>query len=410
MSDSYCFNAHLSDSPRRSGAADSGLMKLLLLAMGFFVSSIASAQESDIPLAGADSLLFMPQGLRQQAFGNVHALSETRTVAASQTPHPLVPKLKDWSDFEYQVDGESFSLEDYFQRPAARGLIVLQGDEILLERYGAGNTPETRWITFSVTKSVTSLLIGAAIQDGYIGSVDELVTDYLPRLKGSAYDGVRIRDILHMASGVAWNEDYADPESDVAQAGAANGIELTQYLQTLPREAQPGTRFNYNTGETNLVGELLRAAIGNNASRYLQNKIWQPFGMEHDAYWLLSSEGGVETGGCCINATLRDYARIGRFVLADGVLPSGERVVPTNWMRDSVTPSQGAENYGYLWWLYDEGAFSARGIFQQRIFIDPARDAVIATHGNALNATGDEDQDHTDALIEALRRALPPQG
>ena len=131
---------------------------------------------------------------------------------------------------------------------------------------------------------------------------------------------MRIRDILHMASGVAWNEDYADPESDVAQAGAANGIEPTQYLNTLPREAQPGTRFNYNTGETNLVGELLRAAIGNNASRYLENKIWRPFGMEHDAYWLLSSAGGVETGGCCINATLRDYARIGRFVLADGVL------------------------------------------------------------------------------------------
>lgn len=397
------------DSSRHSVSAGASIARILFTAFLLVTSQISPAQESDIPLAGAESLLFMPQALRQQAFGNVQTLSETRTVVASETPHHLVPKLKDWSDLEYEVNGEAFSLDDYFKRPAARGLIVLQGDEILLERYGAGNTPETRWITFSVTKSVTSLLIGAAIHDGFIGSVDELVTDYIPRLKGSAYDGVRIRDILHMASGVAWNEDYADPESDVAQAGAANGIELTQYLNTLPREAQPGTRFNYNTGETNLVGELLRAAIGNNASRYLQNKIWQPFGMEHDAYWLLSSASGVETGGCCINATLRDYARIGRFVLADGVLPSGERVVPTNWIRDSVTPSQGSENYGYLWWLYDEGAFSARGIFQQRIFIDPARDAVIATHGNALNATGDEDQDHTDALIEALRRSLSPQ-
>ena len=409
MLNSFQFVTSPYDSSRHSVLAGASIARILFAAIILVTSQISSAQESDIPLAGAESLLFMPQALRQQAFGNVQTLSETRTVVASKTPHPLVPKLKDWSDFEYEVNGETFSLDDYFKRPAARGLIVLQGDEILLERYGAGNTPETRWITFSVTKSVTSLLIGAAIHDGFIGSVDELVTDYIPRLKGSAYDGVRIRDILHMASGVAWNEDYADPESDVAQAGAANGIELTQYLNTLPREAQPGTRFNYNTGETNLVGELLRAAIGNNASRYLQNKIWQPFGMEHDAYWLLSSAGGVETGGCCINATLRDYARIGRFVLADGVLPSGERVVPTNWIRDSVTPSQGSENYGYLWWLYDEGAFSARGIFQQRIFIDPTRDAVIATHGNALNATGDEDQDHTDALIEALRRSLSPQ-
>lgn len=409
MFNSFQFVTSPYDSSRHSVLAGASIARILFAAIILVTSQISSAQESGIPLAGAESLLFMPQALRQQAFGNVQTLSETRTVVASKTPHPLVPKLKDWSDFEYEVNGEAFSLDDYFKRPAARGLIVLQGDEILLERYGAGNTPETRWITFSVTKSVTSLLIGAAIHDGFIGSVDELVTDYIPRLKGSAYDGVRIRDILHMASGVAWNEDYADPESDVAQAGAANGIELTQYLNTLPREAQPGTRFNYNTGETNLVGELLRAAIGNNASRYLQKKIWQPFGMEHDAYWLLSSAGGVETGGCCINATLRDYARIGRFVLADGVLPSGERVVPTNWIRDSVTPSQGSENYGYLWWLYDEGAFSARGIFQQRIFIDPTRDAVIATHGNALNATGDEDQDHTDALIEALRRSLSPQ-
>jgi len=409
MLNSFQFVTSPYDSSRHSVLAGASIARILFAAIILVTSQISSAQESDIPLAGAESLLFMPQALRQQAFGNVQTLSDTRTVVASETPHPLVPKLKDWSDFEYEVNGEAFSLDDYFKRPAARGLIVLQGDEILLERYGAGNTPETRWITFSVTKSVTSLLIGAAIHDGFIGSVDELVTDYIPRLKGSAYDGVRLRDILHMASGVAWNEDYADPESDVAQAGAANGIELTQYLNTLPREAQPGTRFNYNTGETNLVGELLRAAIGNNASRYLQNKIWQPFGMEHDAYWLLSSAGGVETGGCCINATLRDYARIGRFVLADGVLPSGERVVPTNWIRDSVTPSQGSENYGYLWWLYDEGAFSARGIFQQRIFIDPTRDAVIATHGNALNATGDEDQDHTDALIEALRRSLSPQ-
>lgn len=394
----------------RSRAAGENMAMLVFVALCSLYVPLSLAQESDIPLAGADSLLFMPQALRQQAFGNVQTLSETRTVAASDNPHRLVSKPQDWSDFEYEVDGETFSLDDYFQRLASRGLIVLQGDEVLLERYGSGNTPETRWITFSVTKSVTSLLIGAAIHDGYIGSVDEHVTDYIPRLKGSAYEGVKIRDILHMASGVAWNEDYADPESDVAQAGAANGVELTEYLATLPREAQPGSRFNYNTGETNLVGELLRAAIGNNASRYLENKIWRPFGMEHDAYWLLSSAGGVETGGCCINATLRDYARIGRFVLADGVLPSGERVVPENWIRDSVTPSQGSENYGYLWWLYDEGAFSARGIFQQRIFIDPARDAVIATHGNALNATGDEDQDHTNAVIEALRRTLEPQG
>ncbi len=382
------------------------IMRVALAALALSQLAALRAQDSDIALSGAESLLFLPQATRQEAFANVAALSATRTVTASESPLALTPAPKDWSDFSYSVEGENYTLADYFQRPASRGLIVLQGDDVLLERYGAGNTEETRWITFSVTKSVTSLLIGAAIKDGYIESVDEFVTDYIPRLKGSAYEGVRIKDILHMASGVAWDEDYASPTSDVAIAGAYNGPQLTEYLATLPREAEPGTRFNYNTGETNLVGELLRSALGNNASSYLQAKIWRPFGMEHDAYWLLSSEDGVETGGCCINATLRDYARIGRFVLADGVLPSGERVVPEGWIAESITPSQGFEGYGYLWWLYDEGAFSARGIFQQRIFIDPARDLVIATHGNALNAVDDEDAKHTDAIIMALRAAV----
>lgn len=364
------------------------------------------AQESDLELSGAESLLFLPQATRQQAFGNVAAMSTTRTVAASDTPLVLAPRDYNWDDFQYRVEGESYSLDDYFSRPAARGVIVVQNGEVLLERYGEGNTQDTRWITFSVTKSATSLLIGAAIQDGYIESVDELVTDYLPRLKGSSYAGVRIKDILHMASGVAWNEDYADPASDVAIAGAYNGPQLLEYLATLPRVATPGELFNYNTGETNLVGELLRSAIGNNAATYLEHKIWRPFGMEHDAYWLISGEGGVETGGCCINATLRDYARIGLFMLADGTLADGSRVVPEGWIAESVAPSEGSDGYGYLWWLYDEGSFSARGIFQQRIFIDPVRDLVIATHGNALNAVDDEDAAHTDAIIMALRAEI----
>lgn len=382
------------------------LAGLALAALPFFQLSAVNAQDSDIALSGADSLLFLPQAVRQEAFANVAALSSTRTVKASDAPLELTSVPRDWQQFSYELDGKSFTLDDYFQRPASRGLIVLQGEDVLLERYGDGNSEDTRWITFSVTKSATSLLIGAAIQDGYIQSVDELVTDYLPRLKSSAYAGVKIKDILHMASGVAWNEDYADPGSDVAIAGAYNGPQLLEYLATLPSVATPGTVFNYNTGETNLVGELLRSAIGNNASTYLEHKIWRPFGMEHDAYWLISGEGGVETGGCCINATLRDYARIGRFMLADGTLPSGERVVPEGWIAESVAPSEGSEGYGYLWWLYDEGAYSARGIFQQRIFIDPARDAVIATHGNAMNAVDDEDAQHTDAIIMALRKEL----
>ena len=384
-------------------------MRPLIIMASLFPALWASnlfAQDNPLGLARDDNILFLPQEVRQDVFASIEQLSPTRIVAASDFPLQLIPRATDWRSFRYEVDGSSYSLEDYFARSASRGLIVTQGNEILLERYGEGNNAETRWITFSVTKSVTSLLIGAAINDGYIESVEEYVADYLPRLKGTPYAEVKIKNLLHMASGVAWNEDYADPNSDVAKAGALNGPRLVEYLSKLPRVAEPGEIFNYNTGETNLAGELLRSAIGNNASAYLETKIWRPFGMEHDAYWLLSEEGSVETGGCCINATLRDYARIGRFVLSDGVLSNGTRVVPKGWIAESVKPSVGNAGYGYLWWLYDEGAFSALGIFQQRIFIDPENDLVVAMHSNAANAVGDEDAAHTDAIITALRRAI----
>lgn len=380
----------------------------LLLAAS--VCTGAGAQPEAPSEAGTPNLLFFPQDQREIAFGTIRELAPTRTVAASDSPRRLADDPADFSSIHYRVGLRQFTLDDFLARTAHRGLIAVQGDRILFEHYAPGHSDTTRWISFSVTKSITSMLIGAAIQDGFINSVDEPIVDYLPRLKGSAYDGVRIEDLLHMASGVAWDEDYEDPESDVARAGALNGIELMDYLSQLPRAGTAGKTFNYNTGETNLAGQVLRAAIGNNASSYLEHKIWRPFGMEHDAYWLLSAPGGVETGGCCLNATLRDYARVGQFALANGVLDDGTRVLPAGWMDGSTTPSEGYEGYGYLWWLYDQGAYAARGIFQQWIFVDPARNLVIAAHNNALRATQDEDYQHTQALILALRESIDPTG
>ena len=276
---------------------------------------------------------------------------------------------------------------------------MAKGDQILLERYRLGHDEETRWVSYSIAKSVTSMLIGAAIQDGYIASVDEQVTAYLPRLKGTAYDGATIRNLLQMASGVAWNESYTDPESDVAKAGAANGMVLVDYLGGLAREQNPGLSFNYNTGETNLVGSVLRAAIGNNASSYLEAKLWRPF-MEHPATWSITEN--VELGGCCIHATLRDYARIGMFALSDGVLPDGTRVLPEGWMRDSTTPSAGYPGYGYLWWLREGGAYAGIGIFGQLIWVHPKDQVVIVTHSAWPAATGSEFSAQRWALVDAL--------
>jgi CubicO group peptidase (beta-lactamase class C family) len=255
---------------------------------------------------------------------------------------------------------------------------------------------------------VVSMLIGAAIADGYINSVDDPVTRYLPLLAGGSYDAVSVKNVLQMASGVKWNEDYADPKSDVASTPPGN-LPLLRYMSARPRETTPGEKFNYNTGETNLAGALLRSAIGNNLATYLSHKIWRPFGMEKDADWMLHEPAGGEVGGCCIMATLRDYARIGIFAMNGGVLRDGTRVLPENWMADSVAPSKGSAGYGYYWWLRDNGTYAGVGIFGQMVWIDPKSKIVIVTHSAWPKATDRELSLHRGLLIEALAAAARDQ-
>ena len=345
------------------------------------------------------SPLFLSQAERRQAFAHVDKIMPTRHLAASTAPYTLPISETGLADVPYTFNGEGKRLTELLASDALMGMVAVHDGEIVLEHYATDHNVDSRWVSFSVTKSVTSMLIGAALQDGYINSIDDSVVDYLPRLKGSAYDSVSIRDLLHMASGVAWNEDYTDPESDVAIAGAVNGRALTTHLDTLPRVAPPGDKFNYNTGEANLTGEVLRAAIASSAVPYLRQKIWQPFGMARDAHWLLDSPDGRETGGCCISATTRDYARLGLFAMADGVLPDGTRVLPEGWMRDSTQPFADEPSYGYMWWLLGDGRFAALGIFEQTIFVDPKANLVIAVHSNAETASGSI---YGDELMAAL--------
>ena len=350
--------------------------------------------------------LFWSQADRRVMFRHMPTVMPARRVAAGGKPYELRGAPVNLDTVTYEVDGETFPLSHYLDDPAQVGLIVVRDDDVLYERYSDGNNRDSVWISFSVTKSVTSMLIGAAIRDGFIESVDEPVANYLPRLRGTGYEKASIRDVLNMASGIRWNEDYADPGSDVAKAGAANGLALVKYLGTLPVEAESGEKFNYNTGETNLVGEILRAAIGNNAATYLTHKIWQPFGMEFDAWWSLGQPGGGELGGCCISATLRDYARLGLFAMNGGKLKDGTQVLPENWMADSTAPSQGYDGYGYLWWLRGDRGYAALGIFGQIIRIFPDDNLVIAAHSNAETAVDSTYHLHHRAAIEAIRDYL----
>ena len=327
-------------------------------------------------------LLFWSQPQRDAAFralDRLSVLAKTRVVPAGNTPSPLPPgpPLKLAMDVDAYMAG---------QRSAA--LVVLHDGKLRLERYGLDFDATGRWTSFSVAKSMTSTLVGAALRDGSIKSMDDKVTTYIPQMKGSAYDDVSVRQLLTMTSGVKWNEDYADPNADVAKFNnhkPEEGVDaLVSYMRKLPREVPAGTRWLYSTGETNLVGILLNQATKKPLATYLSEKIWVPAGMEQQATWILSKTG-QEISGCCIQASARDFARFGQFIL-NGAKVNGQSIVPDGWLAEATTErtaiGQPERGYGYQWWTYADGTFSARGIFGQGIFIDPKRKLVIATNAN----------------------------
>lgn len=300
-------------------------------------------------------------------------------------------------------------IDAYMQEQRAAALVIVHDGKVRLERYGLDFSADGRWTSFSVAKSFTSTLVGAAIRDGFIESIDDAVSDYIPDLRGSVYDGVSIRQLLTMTSGVRWNEDYEDKDSDVARFNAHEaepGVDATvSYMRALPREAPAGSKWVYKTGETNLIGVLVSSATGKTLSDYLSEKIWMPFGMEQDATWLLGASGH-EISGCCMQATTRDFARFGLFMLGGGKV-NGEPVLPDDWIVSATTGQVGigvpGRGYGYQWWTYDDGSFGAQGIFGQGIFIDPKRRLVIASNSNWPRAT---DYEGAGAQRNAFYRAV----
>jgi CubicO group peptidase (beta-lactamase class C family) len=312
-------------------------------------------------------------------------------------------------DFEYFDLHEAGTIDDYLERNHVAGLLVVSHGEIVLERYGLGQTAEDRWTSFSVAKSITSTLLGAAIRDGHISAVTDPITKYLPELKGSAYEGVTIADALEMRSGVRWNEDYANPDSDVgrlANAIAHDRDTLVQSMAALPREAAPGSRFLYKTGESDLIGIIVARATGKPLAQYLSEKIWAPFGMERDAVWITT--GGTEVGGCCISMTLRDYARFALFFLANGTVGT-EQMLPPGWNREATKRYTRSVfdgfGYGYQWWPHRDGSYYALGIFGQSIFIDPARQLIVVTLSAWPAAEWEEGSARRESFLIAVRRA-----
>lgn len=353
------------------------------LAGALALSGTACAQQPTPETAPAGVLFWSPQD-RERVFRSMETVMPHALVSRGAGPVRALPT------------GEPIMVDPtaYMEAKRVAGVLVIQDGRIRLERYGLGIGETDRWVSFSMTKSLTSTLVAAAIADGSIGGLNDPVVRYLPGLAGGGYDGVTLRQLLTMTSGVRWDEDYTDPDSDVARflsEPVRDGRNpVVSFMSRLPREAEPGTRWNYSTGETNLVGTLVAAAENKPLAQLLSERIWSRAGMEADAFWALD-QGGREIGGCCVSAVLRDWGRVGLLALEDGMI-GGERITPDGWFAEagSKQADTGApgEGYGYQWWTQDDGVFNAYGIFGQTIRIDPERRLVIVILSAWPNATG----------------------
>ncbi|MCS2609769.1 serine hydrolase domain-containing protein [Halomonas dongshanensis] len=358
---------------------------LIATALAFAPYALAqSSEESQRDVRKLYSGRMMPDE-QVELSRHIDRLFPTRTVEAAAEPHQFGQRDASLEDFSLTHDGVTYDIYDFMALNRVSGLIAVHANDVVFEQYALGNTPETPWMSMSIAKSISSTLIGAALNDGYIDSLDDPVTRYVPALTGSVYDDVTVEQILRMASGVAWDETYEDPNSQRRQMLE---IQLDQrpgalldFMGGLERAAEPGTVWNYSTGETQLLSAIVNGAVGKSASEYLSEKIWSGYGMAHDAQWWLDSEEGQEIGGSGLLVTLRDYARFGQFALDEYHAPN---VLPEGWMQEAGRPHEiGGEEveYGYSWWPEGDGAFSAVGIFGQWVFIDPVNDMVIAMTG-----------------------------
>jgi CubicO group peptidase (beta-lactamase class C family) len=279
---------------------------------------------------------------------------------------------------------------DWFQRNHRNtGLLVLKGDTIVVERYQYDRKPEHRMQSFSMAKTVVAMLVGIALAEGKIASIDDRADKYVPQLKGHPYGETKLRDLLTMSSGVKFREDY-DGRDDVSilirktiyregPGGVDTVVPFTERLRPA------GEKFYYASGETQVIGLVLRAVIGKPLADYLSEKIWQPMGAEADATWLVDG-GGYEFGYMGLNATLRDWGRLGLLLANDGAL-NGRQIIPAEWVRaattvhgrhlavGTATPWNG---YGYQTWLVDnEGKFALFGVRGQGMYVDPKSKVVV---------------------------------
>ncbi|MFN4039953.1 MAG: serine hydrolase domain-containing protein [Erythrobacter sp.] len=344
-------------------------------------------------------VLFWSDAQRAARFRDMESWFAGHEVPAAAAPRAL-PEGKPLSD------GLQSELRALMAASNAAGIMVVQNGKVRFEAYGLGLGADDRWTSFSVAKSFTSTLLGAAIKDGFISSLDDPVTRYIPQLAGSAYEGVTVRQLAMMTSGVKWNEDYTDPASDVARMNfytlEYGPDAIIMQMKGLEREAEPGTKWVYKTGETNLIGVLVENAVGKSLAEYARTKIVEPAGFAGGLFWMVDPRGG-NIGGCCLSLRLSDYARMGLFALE-----GGKGTVPEGWFAEAgkplvdFGPAAPGFGYGYQWWAYPDGNYGAQGIFGQAITLVPEKDLVVAVVSNWPTATASTLRDRTRMVVEKI--------
>lgn len=351
---------------------------------------------------------------RVGAFSHGDEIFPTRRIARASSPWLFT---RSQLDIRYQFRGRPSSLTEYMSRNPVTGLLIAKNDEILFESYQYARTDRDRLFSGSMVKTITGMLIGIAISEGAIKSVDDTPETYVPGFKGTEYGKTPLRDLLHMSSGVEFREGEDNGrdldrlwidmvrKSWISQKGTINSI-----AQFNHRIAPPGTKYFYASIEPDVLGVVLHYAVQKSACDYLQEKVWRPIGAEADASWLFDAEG-IEVAHTNFYAVLRDYARLGRLFAHDGAW-DGKQIVPTQWMIDATTTpasdaflapgryGPGSLGYGYLIWLLPGPGrrFAFISDFGNRIFVDPCSKLVMVQ--TALETTQNEVMHLWSALVE----------
>lgn len=320
-------------------------------------------------------------------FRNMDTLFTTRSVPRSgsiwrlgRDDHPL--------DFTYSYDGQSYTPEQFLDRTYTDAMLVMKDGRIVYENYRNNSNERTRFIGWSMTKSLISILIGIALDEGKLMSLDVPIETYLPELKGGGYEGVTIRQILQMRSGVDYEERYDFQNPGIAASNHINALvknvsRFADPARTIERAHSPGEAFAYKTLDTAILGWLLERATGTTVSAYMAKHLWEPLGAERDGYFIMDGPPGVgrEFTGAGFNATLRDFARVGLMMLNNGS-GNGRQIVPAEWVALSTRPTMNSsrgerDGYGMQWWMFGDTAYSAVGLQGQYIYVDPKTRTVV---------------------------------